>query len=558
MANRLRVILLTTAALSGFFAPIVNAQGLAGPYLAATQANYDNNFEEAGQYYVRAMAVDSGNMFLKQNALVSFVATGEYSIAVSIANTMRAAGDKNIYADLVAMVDLIGKEDFAAAQALLPPEDSQLSPLLWGLLDAWLKISTGQIEEGLAAFDNMSENETIALFGQYNKARALAFTGDFVAAADILQGDDQGPLHLNRGSIIAHAQILMELDRKDDALQMLDDAAIRGFRDVELLEIRENIAAGNSYGFTLGNAAAYGASEAFDTMADALDRDEPSRLALYYGRLAQQLDPDSAAIALQVAEMLGRQEQYDLAIGAYETISPEAVAYNSAQIGRAEAQRRGGDVEAATVTLVALADEYPNDVNVLNALGDIYRGEDNYVDAADAYTRAIDELENPTAGHWVLFYTRGIAYEQLKNWPAAEADLRRALELSPDQPSVLNYLGYSFIEMGENLEEAQTMIETAVAGRPNDGYITDSLAWLLYRVGKFEEAVPHMERAAELLPVDPIVNDHLGDVLWMVGRKTEARFQWRRAISFDPVEVDLIRIKRKLEVGLDVVLGEEI
>ena len=159
--------------------------------------------------------------------------------------------------------------------------------------------------------------------------------------------------------------------------------------------------------------------------------------------------------------------------------------------------------------------------------------------------------------HWFLYYARGITLEREGKWDAAEADFRFALKLSPDQPLVLNYLGYGMVEKNINLEEAQQMIETAVAKQPNDGYITDSLGWVLYRVGKFAEAVSPLEKAIELMPVDPIINDHLGDAYWMVGRKLEAAFQWRRALSFEPEEADAARIRLKLEIGLDAVMNSE-
>ena len=140
--------------------------------------------------------------------------------------------------------------------------------------------------------------------------------------------------------------------------------------------------------------------------------------------------------------------------------------------------------------------------------------------------------------------------------------MRRALRLSPDQPSVLNYLGYTMVERQENLDEALDMIETAAAAQPDSGHIIDSLGWVLYRLGRYDEAVEPMERASQLMAVDPVVNDHLGDVYWAVGRKLEAEFQWKRALSFvDPEdadsEADPDRIRRKLEVGLDAVLAEE-
>ena len=190
-------------------------------------------------------------------------------------------------------------------------------------------------------------------------------------------------------------------------------------------------------------------------------------------------------------------------------------------------------------------------------LGDVYSGEKLYRNANKAYTVAIDLLEKENGAQWFLYYARGVSYERLDEWEKAEVDFRKALELSPNQPSTLNYLGYSLIEKGIKLDEAQDLIERAVKGRPNDGFITDSLGWLLYRIGKFDEAVGPMERAAELMPTDPVINDQLGDVYWKVGRSREARFQWSRALSFEPEEKDATRIRRKLDVGLDAVLTAE-
>jgi Flp pilus assembly protein TadD len=191
------------------------------------------------------------------------------------------------------------------------------------------------------------------------------------------------------------------------------------------------------------------------------------------------------------------------------------------------------------------------------SLGDVLRGVQKYSGARDAYDKAISMIDEPARNHWFLFYATGICNERLDNWPRAELNFRRALELAPNQPLVLNYLGYSLVEKRQNLTEAQTMIETALAAQPNNGAIADSLGWVLYRLGKFDESVAPMEKAVQLEANDPVVNDHLGDVYWMVGRKREAEFQWRRAISFHPDEADLARIRRKVEFGLDVILAEE-
>ena len=190
------------------------------------------------------------------------------------------------------------------------------------------------------------------------------------------------------------------------------------------------------------------------------------------------------------------------------------------------------------------------------------RQEEYYEAAIASYDQALALTPETARARWVLFYARAIAKERSGDWEGSEADFRAALELNPEQPQVLNYLGYSLVEQQRNLDEALDMIERAVAASPDSGYIVDSLGWVFYRLDRYEEAVEQMERAVELEPVDPVVNDHLGDVYWAVGRKREAEFQWRRALSFVDLtdadsEADPERMRRKLEVGLDAVLAEE-
>jgi Flp pilus assembly protein TadD len=229
----------------------------------------------------------------------------------------------------------------------------------------------------------------------------------------------------------------------------------------------------------------------------------------------------------------------------------------SARIGKAQAMQAAARTEEALAAMRAAAELFPDDLEAHTALGDMLRRESRFGEAAAAYDKAVALIQTVEPHHWPLFYQRGIAYERSKQWSNAEADFRKALALEPDQPDVLNYLGYSWVEQGSNLAEAERMIQKAVDQRPDDGYIVDSLGWVLFRFGEFERALKHLERAVELRPVDPVINDHYGDALWMVGRKTEARFQWRRALSFEPEENEAERIRRKLGEGLDAVLAAE-
>lgn len=218
----------------------------------------------------------------------------------------------------------------------------------------------------------------------------------------------------------------------------------------------------------------------------------------------------------------------------------------------------GGKAEAATVAAAGGVPKVPaavkdvaTELEVLDALGNIMRAHKRYAEAVQYYDRAIALIPKPDKRHWAYFYARGTSYERLKDWPRAEADLQKALAMVPDQPLVLNYLGYSWVDQGRNLKQGMALIEKAVALKPDDGYIVDSLGWAHYKQGNYKEAVRYLERAVELRPDDPVLNDHLGDALWRVGREREARFQWDQALTLKPEPEDAEKIKKKLESGLE-------
>jgi tetratricopeptide (TPR) repeat protein len=364
-------------------------------------------------------------------------------------------------------------------------------------------------------------------------------------------------MQLDRRGIIAHVEILSQLQRNDEALALLADRFTNASLDPTLEALRIRLEAGEALPFTALPDAAAGAAEVFFLVAGVITRDATPGTTLLYSRAAEYLRPDHIEAILFSAALLEQLEQYDLATETYNRVPRDDPAYDSAEIGRAEALRKSGKSEAAIEVLQQLARARPENLQVHVTLGDALRQLERYEEASRVYDDAVALLDWDHENQWVIYFARGITHEREDRWPQAEADFRKALELRPEQPQVLNYLGYSFVEMGENMEEALDLIERAVAAEPNSGYIVDSLGWVLFRMGQFDEAVVHLERAAELLPVDPIVNDHLGDAFWAVGRKLEAEFQWKRALSFDPEDKDAERIRRKLDVGLDQVRMDE-
>ena len=535
--------------------PAGATDGLAGPYLAGRAAISDNDFRSASGYVVRALLRDPMNVSIMESALLAYLGTGDVKSAVPIARRLVEVEPGNQFANMLIIAQLMHDKNYEEVISRLETEEG-VGPLVDKLLLAWAQVGRGRMAAALETLDEISNMRGTQDFGLYHTALALALVGDLEAADDILAGRNGPTLPASRDGVIAHAEILSQLERNEDALELLE-AVFSGVSDPFVDFLKQQLLAGQTLPFATVRQANDGAAEVFSAIGAAVIEDENPALTLVYTRIAEYLRPDHVEAILLSAQTLERLGQYKLATETYDKIPVDSPSYLRATLGRAKALRMAGDTDQAIEVLKGLADVAPDQPDVFADLGDILRRLDRHAEAVEVYDRAIELYDAAGQDNWLLYFTRGISLERSGAWERSEADLRRALELRPDQPQVLNYLGYSLVELQVKLDEALDMIERAVAARPNDGYITDSLGWVLYRLGRYEEAVGHMERATELMPVDPIVNDHLGDVYWAVGRYREARFQWERAMSFEPEEKDATRIRRKLEVGLDRVLEEE-
>ncbi len=559
------VLTLSRAAIAGLMigamAPrIAPAETSAGAYLAARVALFNSDFAQAASYYTQALARDPGNATLMERVVTAQLAMGHVAEALPVARRMEELGLVSQMANMVIIADKIGQGDY---EALLTraTEDQGVSPLVDGLMLGWAYMGTGSVAKALEQFDKLAQDDGLRGFAMYHKALALASVGDFEGAEAIFSDTSGGTAILSRRAALAYAEVLSQLERDGDAADMLRDAFGPG-ADPAVTALIQRLDAGETLPFTHVRSARDGMAEIFFSIAVVLNGETASEYALIYARMASYLRPDHIDAMLLGAELLDEAGQNDLAVAAYKQVPKDSPDFHAAELGRAEALRRAGKPDAAIEVLEQLALAYPDQASVQSALGGLFREQEDYASAAKAYDRAIDLTPETGRNLWFLLYARGISHERLGNWPEAEADFRTALDLNPEQPQVLNYLGYSMVEKQENLDEALDMIRRAVAARPDSGYIVDSLGWVLYRLGRYKEAVGNMETAVELMPVDAVVNDHLGDVYWAVGRKLEAEFQWRRALSFiDPSdpdsEADPDRIRRKLDVGLDQVLSEE-
>ena len=532
-----------------------DTEGAAGAYLAAQVAASENDFREAARWYDRLIQIGVNDPATLEGAVIAHLSLGDFERAAELSRQLVQQGGRSQTAYIALLTDQAKRGDFAPLIADTLAGRS-IGRLLDDLVMAWAALGDGRMSDAVAGFDKLATSPGLEAFGLYHKALALASVGDFESADNILSGREAGTIALMRRGAIAHAQILSQLERNPDALALLEQAFGTG-ADPQIDALRARLEAGEPVPYDVVTNPVDGIAEVFFTLSTALRGEAEDGYTLIYARAAAYLRPDHSEATLLAAGLLESLDQYALAGETYAKIAPDDPTYHVAEIGRATTLIAEGKTDAALEVLQALTRSHGQFIEVQAALADALRRQERFTDAIPVYTQAIDLVPEPEQRHWTLFYSRGISNERAGNWPEAEADFRRALELNPDQPQVLNYLGYSFVDRGENLDEALGMIERAVAAQPDAGYIIDSLAWALFRLGRYEEAVEPMERAALLEPVDPVVTDHLGDVYWAVGRKLEARFQWHRALSFEPEEDEAIRIRRKLEVGLDAVLAEE-
>jgi len=534
--------------------------GIAGPYLAAESAARRGDIAEAARLYTQALTRDTANADLMERTVTYQIASGQIERAIPVARRLDALRPGHHLGVLLEAADALKRNDPLQARSLLATRTTDAGPFVGQLIDVWAAFDEGEIDTArdlLTALETAgtggSAGEIVVAFHLGLLESASGRDAEAIVAIDrATERSGNATLRLTR----IRAGVLARLDRIDEARAALAERLAQTYGDRRLELLARDLEAGKIPGPVV-KTGTEGAAESLYGVAGYLARGANWQIGLAYAQLATYLNPDLIEARLLVAGIMQSQKQYDLAISAYEAIPADQPEALEAEIARAESMQAAGRVDEGIAALQDTVLAHPRWIEGHTSLGDMLRQNEQFAEAGAAYDGALALVSHPERRHWPLFYQRAIAFERSKQWPRAEADFLKALELEPDQPLVLNYLGYSWVEMGTNLVEAQAMIEKAVEQRSDDGYIVDSLGWVLYRLGDYAGAVEHLEKAVQLKPVDPVINDHFGDALWMIGRHLEAQFQWKRSLSFKPEETEAIRIRHKLEEGLDTVLAEE-
>jgi len=522
---------------------------VSGSFLAARHASVERDAAAAATYYRSALRGDPRNSELLSRAFLAVLANGEVEEAVKLAERVVQADKTDRIARLVLGVRAIKQKQYAAArQQLAQSVRAPVADLAGTLLSAWTQASATEHKAAVDALDKLAGPDWYNIFKSLHAGMILDLAGQKRDAGKRLERAyqlDRGQLRI----VQAYGSYLARQGNKEEGLKVY-----RAFdellpRHPLITEAINDLNAGRRVPL-LADSPQAGAAEVLYGLGSVLGRRGGEDLGLIYLQLALYLSPGHPMALLSLADFYEGVKKNDLAVKVYDRISPSSPLYRSAQIQRAlglDALERTDEAKSLLGRLIA---ENPTELEGVTALGNVLRGRKQFAECADVYSKGIDPIAKPERSHWTIFYFRGICYERSKQWPRAEADFKKSLDLFPDQPLVLNYLGYSWVDQGVHLDEGMRMIKRAVEQRADDGYIVDSLGWAYYRIGQFDEAVKQLEHAVELKPEDPTINDHLGDAYWKVGRVLEARFQWSHARDLKPEPEELVKIEEKLKTGL--------
>jgi tetratricopeptide (TPR) repeat protein len=522
---------------------------LSGSYLAGRYAGKLRDIDFAARYFEQALRDDPNNSVLIEKVFIFAVSEGDMNAAEEYAIRVLSFNSQHRMARIVlGLRDLRLKHYAEAREHFRKAAYTPIGELTSALLTAWSYAGEGNQKEALKALDKLDSNEALANFKAFHSALIADYL-DLPLRAENFYKKAYEQAGTSLRVVQAYGNFLERTGRKNEARKVYEQFLASADHNPLVREALAEIDANRTVKPFIGTVM-QGIGEGMFSIASALSDDQGLEVAVMYTQLALSVGNNRDIALTLLGDLYEDMQNYQRAIAAYQSIPSTSLLRSNAEIEIAVNLQKLEKSDEAKAQLKAVIAKDPKSRDAILTLGNIYRSNEEFSQAAEAYSQDIALIPVPTRNDWTLFYYRGIAYERMKQWEKAESDLRRALSLEPDQPMVLNYLGYSMVEKKINLLEAMEMVRKAVELKPNDGYIVDSLGWAHYQLGEYDEAVKQLERAVELKPADPVIADHLGDAYWRVGRQLEARFQWQHAKDNKPEVADLERIEKKLKSGL--------
>lgn len=530
------------------------------PYLIAVRAKQVKDYKSAAEFFKEAYKENPDSEFLRAELMLSSTILGEVDEAIPLAEEAIKNTNNDLLSTMIAFTGRLIKDDYKGALSVLHGFSKKADiQAIYPIFEFWTYIGIGNREKALELLKKM-DNPSLKSFYLFHSALYYDYVDDEELASLYLKKltSEPGSLTLRGAQVIGNYALrhkkmqdythIVQAYRNTDKIYSLKDDSFFTKGEQKDLKVPPTI-----------TSAKMGIAEAFFDLATSL-KDASEETALYFLQLTLKLDPNLGLARFLLGELIEKQERYDEAIEYFSKEDEKSEIYYISQlrIGMIYYDKLK-QFDKAEKVFQHLVDLRNDTALPWRFLADMYQSDKKYDKAVEALTKALDIIHYTDGSRWYYFYMRGISNERGGNWPAAEADLKKALELYHNHPEVMNYLAYSWLERGEHLDEAMKMLTKAVELAPGDGAISDSYGWALYMQKDYKRALEYLELALKLTPGSGVISDHLGDVYWRVGRKFEAKYQWRKAldIAIDMSEDDKKRVEEKLEKGLDVV-GDKI
>lgn len=534
-----------------------DVKSFAGAFLAARTADVDHDYTTAIPLYRKALDFEPANVEIRERLMISLLLNGDFADGLKEAEALKGDAAVERVTKIVRGLEALRTGKYDSAKKILAYEGpNDLDRLTHLLLAGWADVGAGKGKRAISSISGLKGPAWFKVFTDYHLGAMAIVTGDIQTARQYLNkavtNNDAvatAPDTFMR-AVMALARLEASAGNKQKALDAISvgDGMISNYAPLKAL--RQSIEKGEKPVQQI-TTAAEGAAGVLFSIGGALNRQGAEDMVALYLQISHALDDKSADTLIMLGGIAEKLEQPQRAIAFYEQVPEDSPMRRISELQLGITLSDTGKLEEAKQHLKELISSDPADIRSYIAYGSVLSEAKDYKVMAENYDKAVEVIGPvPRQGDWSVFFQRGIAYERLKDWPKAEPNFRKALELNPNQAQVLNYLGYSLVDMNLNLDEGLKMIQAAVDARPDDGYIVDSLGWAYYRLGRFDDAVTELEKAIQLRAGDATINDHLGDAYWRVGRKLEAVYQWNRTLVSEGEDVNREQVKEKIENGL--------